>query len=1312
MLDGWLIVTMSLAYIGALFLIAWWWDKNRDKPQASFTRALTYSLSLAVYCSSWTYYGAAATATSSGWHYFAIYLGPILTFVVGGKYIQKLVVVGTKQHSSSIADFIAARYGKSQNLAMMIACFAVIGSLPYIALQLKSISTSYQIMTGQTVGQNVAGAGSWANELILALVLAFFSIIFGTRHIDATEHHRGLIAAVGFDSVIKLVAFLTVGLFVIFYLMNGFQDLSAGLAHLNETKSLFSIEQLDIRFFTMMILSMSAIIFLPRQFHVAVVENNDVNDVKSARYILPIYLILISVVIVPIIVGGITTLPVNLQNPEQYILNIPIFNGENSLTILVFLGGFSAATGMVIVASITLSTMVSNDIIMPIIVKFKFINMDENDFSKWLINIRRGAIIIMMLMAYAYYRTSSSEMLASIGLISFAAAIQFAPAMIGAITWRRGHKNGVYVGICLGFFVWFYTLLLPSLNIEFININFIQYGPLGIDWLKPQAIFGLDFGDTLTHGVVLSLGINIICYIYFSHIAKPSLLDNVQAAAFVDNKDIKPITAHIASHDIMLRVWDLKNLSTKILGYNQKQDYIIGLQRKCNRIIHLNDKVDFDIIQYTEELIARAIGASSAHKVMQSALKGTNLQIDDIIHLLGDTSKEIAFNREILRSTIEYIGHAIYVMDAAQNIIAWNKKYVDMAGYAEDYMYVGRPASDLIRFNAENGEYGDVDVESVVTQRKESWRKNRPRSITRTRPDGTILQILSSPMPGGGTVVSFTDITQLVNFENALKRKDENIQFYTDNVPEIISFTDKNEKLIFANRAFHATWNFLNEDIIGRHIRDVLGEEDYNIKKAHIKKVLAGEKQTFDIEVFRPQIGVRYTQVSYVPQFDKNHTVQGFFGIYQDITDRRKVEIELQESHENLEKRVIDRTEELSIMNHDLQNEIDRRVEVEEQLRDAKQMSETATRSKTRFLAAASHDLLQPLNAARLFTSVLEEDFNEGEDEESKEIIRNLSESLKSSERLLNALLDISKLDGGGVSADNTVFPVDNLLNSLNVEFSVIAAKKGLSLHMVPCNLTIYSDIGLLYSILQNFLSNAIRYTIKGRILLGCRRRADKLTIEVWDTGIGIDNADLKDVFYEFKRIDNVATREVKGLGLGLAITERIAKIIDCEVSVQSNVGKGSVFRVDVPISTVEYKPAPIQPITTQDISLKGLNILCIDNEKAILNGMDKLLSRWHCNVFTAESFVNAIDIVDQLGRIDVIFADYQLEDNETGLELLLHLKTEYNIEFMGYIVTADKTQIVHDKIAQAGFDLIQKPIDPAILRAALLSAKQLNKMN
>lgn len=1311
MLDGWLIVTISLAYIGALFLVAWWGDENRDKTQNSFLRAFTYSISLAVYCSSWTYYGAAATATASGWHYFAIYLGPILTFALFGKFVQKLVTVGAKQHSSSIADFIAARYGKNQNLAMMIACLAVIGSLPYIALQLKSISTSFQIISAPMNGLVDATPISWANELIMALALAFFSIMFGTRHIDATEHHRGLINAVAFESIIKLVAFLTVGLFIIFYMMNGFDDFSAQLSALNEEKDLFSTDQFNTRFFTMLVLSMSAIIFLPRQFHVAVVENNNVHDVKYARFILPIYLLLVSVVLVPIIVGGINTLPANMQNPEQFILNIPLMNEKNTLAILVFLGGFSAATGMVIVASVTLSTMVSNDIIMPLIVRFNFINMDDNDFSRWLINIRRGAIVLMMLMAYAYYRSSTSEMLANIGLISFAAAIQFAPAIIGAITWRRGHRNGVTIGLSLGFLTWFYTLLLPSLDIEFINNSIAQNGLFGLEWLKPHSLFGLNFGDTLTHGVVMSLLINVSCYIYFSLKSAPSILDSMQAAAFVDNRETPTRITHIDSQDMMLKVWDLKNLATKILGYNQKQDFIIGLQKQCSRIVHLNDRIDLDSIQYTEELIARAIGASSAHKVMGSALKGTNLQIDDIIHLLGDTSKEIAFNREILRSTLEYIGHAVYVIDGAQNIIAWNKKYVDMAGYAEEYMYVGRPASDLIRYNAENGEYGDVDVEAVVTQRKESWKKNIPRSVTRTRPDGTILQILSNPMPGGGTVVSFTDITKLVDFENALKRKDESIQFYTDNVPEIISFVDKNEKLVFANRAFHATWNFLNDEIIGKHVKQVFGEEDYNLRKTHIEEVLKGNKQTFDIEIFRPVAGTRFAQVSYVPQFDDAGNVGGFFAIYQDITDRRKVELELKDSHENLERRVVNRTEELSKLNANLVEEIGRRVEIEERLREATLLAETATKSKTRFLAAASHDLLQPLNAARLFTSVLEEDFANDEDGETKEIIKNISESLKSSERLLNALLDISKLDGGGIDADNSVFPVNKLLTSLHTEFSVIAAQKGLSLRMVPSSVTIFSDIGLLYSILQNFVSNAIRYTQNGRILLGCRRRDNHIIIEVWDTGIGIDTDDLDEVFLEFKRIDNFATRQEKGLGLGLAITERIAKIINSEISLESIVGKGSVFRVAVPISGQDYKPEPKIIPSRQGSGLDGLNVVCIDNEKTILDGMEKLLVRWKCNVFTAQNVAETTDLIDQLAEVDVIFADYQLENGETGLELLLHLRDDYQLKFGGYIVTADKTSLVHEKIADAGFELIQKPVDPAILRSALLSAKQVRNV-
>ena len=1309
MLQGWLIILISLGYMVSLFLVAWRGDRNRNKPQRPFTRALVYSLSLAVYCSSWTYYGATGTAISQGINFFTIYLGPILVFLFGYKFIERLVVAGQNQHSSSIADFISSRYGKSQNLAMMIACMAVIGSLPYIALQLKSIATTFQILSDSSEIEFLSTLTTSSNSkaFLVAIMLAFFAIMFGTRHIDATEHHRGLIEAIAFESIIKLVALMAVGLFVTFSLMDGVGDLLSRLDRLNQSQGLFSADQLDMKFFTTLFLSMAAIFCLPRQFHVTVVENNNTHDVKKARWIFSLYLLLISIVFIPIIVGGQEFLMGSINNPDFYVLGLPITFDQKALAILTYLGGFSAATGMVIVACIALSTMICNDIVVPIFLKLKWINFEEQNFSKVLLLIRRVAILLLMLLAYAYFWVSTDRALANIGLISFVAASQFLPAIVGAVLWKPGHKTGVFWGISVGYAMWFYTLLLPSMNgISWINTYLIQNGPFGITWLKPEALFGITSMDPLTHGVVFSLLANVSCYIYFSLKAEPSILDKNQARVFVGGMTKKIQFLDFEKSANMATANTLKQLVIKVFGENSGQSLLAKFNASTGRNLKTSDKIDAQFAQYVESLIARAIGASASYRLMASTLKGTNFQIEDVVRLLSDASEELDFNREILQSTLENIGQAIFVFDANMNIIAWNNKYIEMFNYPEGFLTVGRAVEDLVLFNFQQGEYGHESVDTVLARRREDWRKRRPRSAIRFRPNGQVVQVISNPMPGGGTVVSFTDITELKRIETALRQNEENMRFYTDNVPEIISYTDKDCYLRFANKAYHAIYNPDNHDIIGRHVRDVLGDVDYAQREPYITGVLEGRKQLFDLEINIKGQDIKYTQVSYVPQKDEAGVIQGFFALYQDITDRRQAELALKDTNENLEARVKQRTVELSTLNAELYSEITARTEIEEELRKAKQQAEDATQSKTRFLAAASHDLLQPMNAARLFTSVLEEDFADQNDD-AYELVKNISQSLKSSERLLNALLDISKLDAGGITPEITAFPVQSVLTLLNVEFSVIAQEANLEFRMVNCATMISSDKGLLQSVLQNLVSNAIRYTEKGRVLMGCRRHKDQLSIEVWDMGTGIDPDKFTEIFEEFKRLKNSEISEDKGLGLGLAITDRIIKILGHQIKVESIPGKGSVFRVLVPVS--DKKSEKKTSLSVKDLVKPKtvLSVLCVDNEQSILDGMEKLLTRWNCRVITATDYTEAKKkLAEAAENIDIIFADYQLDTAETGLDLLIKFRETLGDNFMGYIITADRSSQVRDKILATGFQHIQKPVEPAALRAALLNAE------
>ncbi len=506
MFSGWLLVAASLLYIAVLFAIAWRGDRHARRHGASQRRPIIYSLALAIYCTSWTFHGAVGQAASGGWSFASIFVGPILTFLLFWPVLAKMIRVAKHQNVTSIADFIASRYGKTQSLAAFASLVALIGTLPYIALQLKAVATSFSVLTADS---DITRAPLFADTAFyVAVVMAAFAILFGTRHTDATEHHEGLIHAVAFESLVKLLAFMALGAYVTWGMFDGLGDLLARAESQLELQRQLAQQDFGQSFWAQTLLAMLAILCLPRQFHVAVVENTHRDDARTARWLFPLYLLAFAFFVVPLAAAGLTLFAGGDVEPDSYVLALPMAADSTWLTLLTFIGGFSAATGMVIVAAVAVSIMISNEIVIPALFRLRWFDTKARDYGRLVLRARRITIGAVLAMAYGFYQLIGEfTSLASIGMLSFAAAGQFAPALIGGLYWKRGNRLGVIVGMNAGFLIWAYSLLMPAMiGADVLPAEWLAGGPFGVAWLAPTSLFGLNVGDSFTHGVMLSLG--------------------------------------------------------------------------------------------------------------------------------------------------------------------------------------------------------------------------------------------------------------------------------------------------------------------------------------------------------------------------------------------------------------------------------------------------------------------------------------------------------------------------------------------------------------------------------------------------------------------------------------------------------------------------------------------------------------------------------------------------------------------------------------------------------------------------------------
>ena len=1159
MLHDWGVIAAAFGYIGFLFLVASHGDRL-SPTQRGRASALIYPLSLAIYCTSWTFFGSVGFATRTSVDFLAIYIGPVLMIAACTPLLRRVIQLAKSQNITSIADFIAARYGKSQAVAATVALIAIIGSVPYIALQLKAVASSLEtILSEDQAFSHIPIIGDIA--LTVTLAMAAFAVLFGTRQTDATEHQHGLMLAVATESIVKLVAFIAAGAFVTFWMFSPHELIERAMKTPEAVRAITYTPSIG-NFLTMTLLSFCAIMLLPRQFHVSVVENSSDAEVGRARWLFPLYLLAINLFVIPIALAGLIIFPFGAVDSDMYVLALPMEGNAPLLSVGVFVGGLSAATAMVIVECVALSIMVSNDIIVPLVLqRGPQSAARQKDFGDFLLRVRRFAIFAIMAMAYFYYRALGNTQLAAIGLLSFAAIAQLAPAFFGGLFWRRATARGAIGGMLVGGAVWAYTLFLPSfLDGNTAGMLMLQHGPFGIELLRPQALFGADLSPLL-HGVLWSLSLNVLTYVVLSLARQPSSIERLQADLFVPNA-LAPMTPTFRRWRTTVTVQDIQSTVAQYLGPDRARHSFEAFAVTHNARLDPAAPADFELLQHAEHLIASSIGAASSRLVMSLLLRKRTVSAKAALKLLDDSHAALHFNREILQTALNHVRQGIAVFDADLQLICSNRQFGEILGLPLHVVQIGIPLGEILEFMGSISPpgYSESDNGTLLEQRLSAYTTEGEPYLERLPDRHMVIEVRSNRMPGGGLVITFSDVTPSFEAAEALER-----------------------------------------------------------------------------------------------------------------------------ANATLEKRVRDRTEELTRLNSELAL--------------AKSTAEDANISKTRFLAAASHDILQPLNAARLYVTSLVERQSGGED---FRLVENIDDSLEAIEEILGALLDISRLDAGAMTPSITSFKMSDLMRSLEIEFAPIARAKGLRLTFVPCSLPVESDRLMLRRLLQNLISNAIKYTPRGRVLVGCRRHGQSLQIGVYDTGVGIPILKRGEIFKEFHRLEQGA-RIARGLGLGLSIVERLARVLNHGIALDANGSGGSVFSVMVPTAkAVNYTAAVTTATPLSRTPMSGSLIVCIENDAAILDGMRTLLTAWDAEVIAVADPDAAIEAIEATGRrVTGLLVDYHL-DRGNGVAAIRDIRRRFGENIPAILITADRSPHVRAAAREENIVVLNKPVKPASLRALL----------
>ncbi|HAS46448.1 MAG TPA: histidine kinase [Microscillaceae bacterium] len=671
-----LVLIASFTYLALLFLIAWWGEKRAKSGKSLVNNPYVYALSFTVFCTAWTYYGSVGRAATSGVDFLTTYIGPTLVAPLWWLVLRKIIQICKVQRITTIADLISSRYGKNVSLGGIVTIMSLFGIIPYIALQLKAIATSFNIIT-EGVSSNTLGNTSFFLQdtaFYVTIVLVVFTILFGTRTIIATDRHEGMVSVIAFESIIKLLAFLLIGVFVTFGLFDGLSDIFSKAAQNPELSKLFIMDDRggNIKWLYMCLLSMLAIMFLPRQFQVAVVENARPWHLNRAMWMFPLYLLLINLFVIPIAFGGKLFFGDQPVDADTFVLSLPLSSNQTGLTLFAFIGGFSAATSMIIVSSMALSFMFSNNLLMPLLLlNNRFKNRYQHQLGNILIYGRRLSIFFILLFAYIYNKTISSQYsLVSTGLTSFVAIAQFAPAILGGIYWKQGHKNGALVGILAGFVLWFFLLIVPALiEVGLIDASVQQQGLWGASWLRPQQFLGLTNLDPISHALFWSMFFNILCYVGISYLSRASVEEHTQAEIFVNIHKYSNLEESGMIWTGIAYTADLTKTVVNFLGEERAQQALEEFSQKFGHQWKKKPQADTQLVTYLERLLASTIGAAAARLMIASVASDEEISNQEVLQLVRESQELKLLNEQLKKQSEELETTGEQLKEANQQLI-------------------------------------------------------------------------------------------------------------------------------------------------------------------------------------------------------------------------------------------------------------------------------------------------------------------------------------------------------------------------------------------------------------------------------------------------------------------------------------------------------------------------------------------------------------------------------------------------------------------------------------------------------------------
>lgn len=1116
MINLWVVSAIVFCYLSVLFVLAFWADK-RFKGQQQ--HPIIYSLALGVHCTSWAFFGTTTQATQYGWAFVPTYLGVILVFLFAHPVLRKISLLCHQHQVSSLADFISLRFEKSYLLAALVTLLCLVGVIPYIALQLDAVSQSVSILVGIDLSWS-ANVGAY-----VAFFMALFAILFGTQSLSANDKHPGLMLTIAFESVVKLVALLIVGGFVCYIMFDGVLDLFGQAQLHTKSQQIIESDSAIWVYLSHMLLGVCSMFCLPRQFHINFVENNGTEELNTARWLFPLYLCLMTVFILPIgVAGHIVFDSSTTVSTDTYALALPISAGNESVAVISFIGGLSAATSMVIVATLAMGIMISNNLVTPFRLKIQLQRQQKHYLTtKAVLLTRRATVILVMGIAYLYHLDiSQTAPLVKSGIIAIALLSQTLPIIIGGLYWQKRNKIAAMIALTVGALCWAYWLLWPSITASY------YFNPPPDDF-------------QLAKGFVFSLLINLSCFILLSLI-----LPNRKEQQVGEQSEQAFATLNKAT-----KISKLLTITEKVLSKERHQFLLDNLPRE-----QLSAYASPKLLANIENEIASQVGNVSARILLSAIAEKKDVALAELVELVEEASQTFHFNHEVLQSSVEHIQQGICVVDVNLSLLAWNQRYIELFDYPTDLVKVGIPIKTLLEFNAQRGLFGEKDdINTAIEKRMGFMRKGSHYKYVREQKDNQVIEVNGSPLPGGGFVTTYSDITDYINIQQ-----------------------------------------------------------------------------------------------------------------------------QLQQSKQHLESRVIQRTKELESTNLALD--------------EARKEAEQANDSKSKFLAAAGHDLMQPFNAASLFASLIKE---KAPNQDMTEMSQNLIQSLSSAEELLSTLLDMTRLDSGLLTTNIQHFKLSDLLTPLIKEFAIQAEQKALKLGYVPCSCYIQSDKKLLRRILQNLISNAVRYTDVGKLLVVAKRHGQKLKIRVYDTGKGIAPHQIQEIFEEFNRLE--PNKINSGLGLGLTIVERFSSLLNHEIEVRSTLHQGSCFELTVPLGSHAKSSlaAPRSSNIETSFSLAEKVVMVIENDANTIQAIRHLLKSWDATVYAYTNVQDALS--SDIQRPDLMILDYHLDDAATGIQAATLIRDKWSINIPGVLSSADRTEDIRKQAIDAQLHYLPKPIKPVALK-------------